>query len=230
MWNKISVIVPMLNEEENLPTFLEHIKPLQDDAEWIFVDGGSTDRSRSLIPSSCVLLESPKGRAKQMNAGARVSSGDILFFLHADSWPPPEAFKAIFKSVKSFSVGCFKLHFRSTHPLLPIIAMNSNNRVRFRNIAFGDQGIFIKKDLFESMNGFPDTPIMEDYEFSMRLKQKGYRIDLVPLKISTSARRFEQNGPWKTMVKMQIFQYQYRKNKASAYEISKKYNNRRKLI
>ena len=134
-------------------------------------------------------------------------------FLHSDSLLPKYALSQIQNTVnKGHRVGCFKIKFDSSSILMKICGMMSNLRVKYRNIAFGDQGIFITKDYFYEIGGFRELPIMEDYQFSIDIKKSGERIVLINSKIITSERRFVKSGRLKTMAKMQKLQYMYRKN------------------
>ena len=145
-----------------------------------------------------------------MNSAVKYSKGDYLWFLHADSKIHEDSILEIENS--NSDVGCFTLAFDSPKWQMSMVAFNSSLRVKFRNIAFGDQGIFIKRDLFEKIGRYAPIPLMEDYQLSMDLKKLGKKFYLSPLPITTSARRFEENGIWKTVLKMQLLQYKYRKS------------------
>jgi len=211
----ISIIIPILNEAENIDNLMANLEQLTGDFEVVFCDGGSTDDTVAIIDNRFTVVTSPvKGRAYQMNAGARASSGDTLFFLHADSVLPVETISEIHCVLaKGHDVGCFKIAFDSRNFWMKCCGFFSNLRVRTRNIAFGDQGIFIKKELFEKIGGFPKLPLMEDYKLSITLKEQGYKIGMTNKKLITSERRFVKNGRLKTMWKMQRLQAMFRAGK-----------------
>lgn len=204
----ISIIIPTYNEIVKIESFQKQLEALKGDFEVIFSDGFSTDGTYEKIyfPK----IQETKFRSNQMNSAAKYAMGDYLWFLHADSIIHKNSILEI-KNSKS-NIGCFKLAFDSPKWQLKMVAFNSSLRVKFRNIAFGDQGIFIKRELFEKIGGFAPIPIMEDYQLSIDLKNSGEKFYLSDLPIITSARRFEENGIWKTIFKMQLLQHQYRKS------------------
>jgi rSAM/selenodomain-associated transferase 2 len=208
----ISIIIPILNEAENIDNLMANLEQLTGDFEVIFCDGGSTDDTVALIGDRFKVVTAPiKGRAYQMNTGAQASSGDVLFFLHADSVLPVTAISEIICVLeKGYDVGCFKIAFDSHSFWMKCCGFFSNLRVRTRNIAFGDQGIFIKRELFEQLGGFPELPLMEDYKLSINLKKQGYKFGMTNKKLLTSERRFVKNGRLKTMWKMQRLQAMFR--------------------
>ncbi len=211
--DKISIIIPVYNEASTMVQIMNDLEKFKEDCEIIFVDGGSSDGSLQIIQERYMLISSPKkGRANQMNYGAILSKGEILLFLHADSILPSDALIQIHNIISGGNkVGCFKIKFNSTHPLMKICGLMSNLRVLLRNIAFGDQGIFITRSYFDELGGFRDIPLMEDYQLSIDIKADGEKIALAKSKIETSERRFIQNGRLKTMAKMQKLQHMYRK-------------------
>lgn len=210
---KISIIVPVYNEASTIDELIDSLKQFKDYCEIIFVDGGSTDGTNRIIEEKHRLVYSPKkGRSFQMNYGASLSEGDILLFLHADSFLPSDALNQIHKIIfQGYKVGCFKIKFDSRNILMKICGFMSNLRVRLRNIAFGDQGIFISRSYFYELGGFAEIPLMEDYQLSMDIKADGEKIALAETKIKTSERRFVKNGRLRTMARMQRLQSMYRK-------------------
>lgn len=219
----ISIIIPTYNEEKNIEKLHQNLKKLKGNFEVIFCDGGSSDKTIDLIDDSYKVLNSPKGRANQMNYGAKFAKGDILFFLHCDSQIEDNLIVKIQEAIENeCEVGCLSLVFDSEILWMKICAFMSNLRVKIRKIAFGDQGIFIKKDLFEKLGGMPNLPIMEDFEFSLRLRKNKYVIKQIDSKIITSARRFTDKGVLKTMIQMQKLQVQYLCGR-SINEINKEY-------
>ena len=204
---KISIIVPILNESKGIQKLTAMLEELEGEKEVIFVDGGSVDGTRELILPAYTVISSEPGRGKQMNKGAEHAGGDVLLFLHCDSVLEKGALKSVEEAMAAgCKSGCFTMKFDSNKWLLLLIAYLSNLRVRLAGIVFGDQGMFIRKDIFMGMGGFADIPIMEDLEFSGRLRRsiKPKQLENV---IVTSARRFEKNGVMRTiffMHKMKI--------------------------
>lgn len=193
----ISVIIPTYNESSTIRRFAEVIEPLRKSgAEIIFVDGGSSDGTISLIPDDrgYRILSSPKkGRAQQMNHAADCSHGEILFFLHCDTEQIPEDAEAEIRHVMSrFDAGCFGIDFlKKDSFFMWTCKWISNHRVKDRKVMFGDQGIFLKRELFYSAGKYPELPIMEDYQFSLTLKLMQVRLGMTKKRIFTSARRFQ---------------------------------------
>jgi rSAM/selenodomain-associated transferase 2/rSAM/selenodomain-associated transferase 1 len=195
---RISVIIPTLNEEENIAACLAGTEsPFP--VERIVVDGESSDRTVEIARSlGARVLTSPRGRGRQMNAGARAATGDLLLFLHADTLLPPayaEKVRAVL-SLPGIAAGAFEFRLDRTSPSLRLIERVANWRSRRLQIPYGDQGIFIRSAQFHAAGGFPDTAIMEDYEFIMGLKKSG-RIYTAPYPATTSARRWEKLGTWR---------------------------------
>ncbi|MGD8372513.1 MAG: TIGR04283 family arsenosugar biosynthesis glycosyltransferase [Syntrophobacterales bacterium] len=195
----ISIIIPTLNEAENLGTTLANAQKGKG-VEIVVVDGGSSDGTDGLAKSFGVrLLVTGAGRANQANAGALVAKGTILLFLHADT-RLPEGFDREIQRVLAnpFTVaGAFKLAIEGAGMGLRIIEKLANFRARFLKMPYGDQAIFLKADLFRSLGGFPDMPIMEDLVLMQRLRKMG-RIAIAPAAVITSARRWEKLGVLKT--------------------------------
>lgn len=208
---KVSTIIPIYNEESTIESFQESLSFLKEESEIIFVDGGSTDRTLELIRPEFKVIHSQKGRAWQMNEGAKESSGDVLFFLHCDSEAPKTAIAEIRKVMENYDFGCFGIKFHSHHFLMKCCQIISNHRIKDRKVVFGDQGIFVKRELFFEVGGFPEMPIMEDYQFSLTLKEKGVKIGIAKSRIYTSDRRFVEGGRLRVMWKMNRLRAMYRK-------------------
>lgn len=208
---KISVIIPIYNEEKTIQSFLRTLEPVKQKAEIIFVDGGSTDGTLSLIPEEYKVLNGTKGRAWQMNLGADNSSGDVLFFLHCDSEIPEDSIEQIEKVMKEYQVGCFGIAFHSKNFWMKCCQVISNHRIKDRKVMFGDQGIFIRRELFFRVGGFPLLPIMEDYQFSLTLKEMGVKIGITKKRIYTSDRRFVKGRRLRVMWRMNRLRAMYRK-------------------
>lgn len=223
----VSIIIPVLNEEACIEQMQEQLQKLEGDFEVIFCDGGSTDRTVEKIREPFRVVKSKKGRGVQMNTAAKVACGDVLFFLHSDVQIEKDVLKMIPEPVrKGEAVGCLKIVFNSPCFLMKICGFMSNLRVKFRKIVFADQGIIIGKALYEQMGGMPNLPLMEDYEFFLRLKKKKIPLIRINRKILVSARRFHKNGMLKTMWQMQMLQLRYRFG-GSVEQIAKAYEKMR---
>lgn len=196
---RISVVIPTLNEAANLPQTLGSLRGAED-LEIIVVDGGSNDGTLDIAErEGCRVLRSPPGRALQMNAGARAASSPVLLFLHADTRLAPGFCPAVRSALKEPSVvgGAFRLRIDAPGWLLRILEKAVNIRSRVLKMPYGDQGIFVRRETFQELGGFPMLPIMEDFEFIKRLRRRG-RIRIASLPASTSGRRWQELGPWRT--------------------------------
>lgn len=196
---KISVIIPALNERDNILACLRSVYIQPGVSEVIVVDGGSIDDTPLLAGNAARVISAPRGRALQMNAGARMATGDVLLFLHADSQLPLDAFAQIRQLLWDPNVagGTFALRFDEQRAILRFYSFCT--RFRFSLFHFGDQGIFVRRSVFERMGGFAEIPFMEDLEFLRRLPRHG-RVALARSAVTTSARRFLQHG----LVRQQI--------------------------
>lgn len=221
----ISIIVPVYKDEAALKNFLAQKHKLKGDYELLFV---ITEEDSYLIEkySDERILLAPKGRAFQMNYGAEKSVGEILLFLHADSIIEDNILYEVQNGIKISPAGCLKIYFDLDHPLMKICGYMSRFRVRRRNIAFGDQGIFLTRELFEKIGGYREMPLMEDYQLSMDIKDLGIKIRQCDSKIITRSIRYEKGGMLKTMYKMQKYQHMYRKG-VSPEEIAERYRDER---
>jgi rSAM/selenodomain-associated transferase 2 len=194
----IDVVVPTLNEERTLGALLADLtRPREEpDALTITVaDGGSTDATREVTARFPVVrwVDAPRGRGAQMNAGARSSQGDILFFLHADTRPPAGAFAALRAALADPGVaaGSFPLAFDRDDPWLRLYSRCS--RINHPLFTYGDQGLFLRRSDFAAVGGFPEIPLMEDVEIQRRLRRRGRFVKLRE-PVVTSARRFIRHG------------------------------------
>jgi len=210
---KVSIIIPMLNEAQALPGLMEHILPYARRAgvEVLFVDGGSQDASRGMVCAAGFrLIESPPGRARQMNAGAEHSRGRLLLFLHADTRLPPMdlcALEPLMQRRNRFS-GRFEVCIDGCSFCLPLVAFMMNLRSRLSGIATGDQAVFMWRALFERIGGFPELPRMEDVALSARLRKVQWPVCLRQ-KVTTSSRRWERDGVLRTILTMWWLRFAY---------------------
>ena len=190
---KISVIIPALNEARDILPCLYSVNNQQGEFELIVIDGGSLDGTVEVAQPHARVIRSGRGRGIQMNSGARHSTGDVLLFLHADSCLPPGAFPLMERVLADSRVvgGTFRLRFDRQNFLLRVIAFFS--RFKFRYFHYGDQGIFVRRTVFDQLNGFAEIPFMEDVDFLRRLHRTG-RVALLKKPVRTSARRFLERG------------------------------------
>lgn len=201
---RVSVVVPVLNEADCLAGFLERLRPLRHKgAEILVCDGGSVDGTQRLARSGADrVLDSAKGRAVQMNTGARVASGEILLFLHADTALPADALEAVGRAVRSgHDWGRFDVRLSGRGAWFRLIEALMNTRSRWTGIATGDQALFLTRSLFEAVGGFPEMPLMEDVEMSRRLKRHAAPACLRS-RVLTSSRRWEERGLLRTVLLM----------------------------
>lgn len=190
----ISVIIPILNEARLLEKTLVQLQSELGAHELIIVDGGSTDSSVRIAEKYGKVVRSACGRAKQLNTGAAVATGDILIFLHVDIWLESGAFAAVATALASGYVGGgFRQKIDGKCVLYRLIEIAGNIRGRYLSVFYGDSGIFLARTDFEKIGGFPEVPILEEMEFSKRLRQLGKPTLLTPC-IHISARRWEASG------------------------------------
>lgn len=201
----ISVIIPTLNESTNIVTTLKQLQVLRKNGHKVLLaDAGSTDDTVKLAsPFVDEIIISKKGRAIQMNSAAFKTQSDVLWFLHADTLIPENADTVILNHLKNSrkAWGYFSIRLSGEHFLFRIIERMMNLRSKLSGIATGDQGIFIRQKYFKKLNGFAEIPLMEDIEISTRLKKISPPICLTQ-KLTTSSRRWEQQGIIKTILLM----------------------------
>lgn len=195
----ISVIIPIYNEEKILRDKSLYFTELAKHSELIFIDGGSSDMSLHIAGEYGSVLSSKKGRALQMNYGANFSQKDTLLFLHADTRISTDTLISIENKISKNGIlgGCLTQHIDRKAIIYRLIEKQGNIRAKITKVFYGDQGIFIKKDLFYKLGGFPEVPIMEDVLFTRKLRKAGKTIVLSD-KIFVSSRRWEKNGIIKT--------------------------------
>jgi len=203
---QISVIIPTLNEEKNISELIDFIKNEKVKAEIIISDADSCDQTQEIAAArGAKVVRSKQGnRGLQLNKGAAAASAPILLFLHADSSLESSALDTLVEQMQKKPAiigGCFSLEIKSDNQLLKFISWSSNLRAKYLNLIFGDQGIFIRKEIFNELGGFPDIELMEDWEFSKKMSEFGKMLFL-DKKIYTSARRWEKFGVLKTILLM----------------------------
>jgi len=199
----IAVVVPLLNEVAVLPRLLQDIRKAAPD-EFVLVDGGSTDGGRQLLQEcGARWLASQPGRGTQMNAGARECESELVLFLHSDTEISSCHIEALRSLANRSDIvgGRFDVRLSGGHIALRVIEWFINLRSRLSKISTGDQAIFVRRKVFEAMGGFAEIPLMEDIEFSRRLKRQG-RVVCLRQKVRTSSRRWERHGIVRTVLLM----------------------------
>ena len=235
----LSIIVPVLNESSVISQTLAQLQPMRErGAQVIVVDGGSHDstvmQSERLADVVCT---SEPGRACQMNVGACLATGDVLLFLHADTLIPSEADRIVLHALSNHKKagpgqsdrvasgqakwGRFNVQISGDHPMLVVIALFMNWRSRLTGIATGDQGIFVDRELFKTIGGFPEQPLMEDIAMCILLKKNG-RPACLRERVITSGRRWETRGVWRTIGLMWRLRWCYWRGE-SASTLAQKY-------
>jgi rSAM/selenodomain-associated transferase 2 len=208
----LSIIIPVLNEAKGIVRTLLSLQSLRAAGhEIIVVDGGSNDNTLVLSePLANRVISSPRGRARQMNAGAKIASGGTLLFLHADTLLPEDSDRLILTGMARTGKkwGRFDVSLLGKHFLFPIIAWLMNLRSRLTCIATADQGIFVERGLFETIQGFPEIDLMEDIALSKILKRTGKPLCLWH-RVLTSSRRWEKNGILRTVLQMWLQRLAY---------------------
>lgn len=197
---RFSIIIPVLHEAERINQMIEHIDSQNrgNSYEIVIVDGAPERDTLSAIriKADVRTITSEKGRAKQMNAGASIAKGDILVFLHADTLLPDGGLEEIDHALKDqeYIGGAFDLGIDSDRAIFKIISKLASLRSRLTRIPFGDQAIFIRREYFHRVKGYPDIPLMEDVELMRRIKRQGDKIYIIPDRVVTSPRRWREEG------------------------------------
>jgi rSAM/selenodomain-associated transferase 2 len=214
----LSIVIPALNEAGGIVAILQALQPLrQRGVELVLADGGSGDATAQLAaPLADRVIQAPRGRAAQMNAGAAVARSALLLFLHADTRLPAQADAAVRRAIEAGSCwGRFDVHIDGRPWMLRVVAALMNRRSRWTGIATGDQAIFVTRAAFERVGGFPLQPLMEDIELSRRLKRVA-RPACLRERVVTSGRRWEQRGVWRTIVLMWRLRWRYWRGEPAA--------------
>jgi rSAM/selenodomain-associated transferase 2 len=202
--NALAIIVPVLDEAAGIAACLEPMRAMRArGAQVLVVDGGSADGTRAIAaPLADRVIDAPRGRALQMNAGAAAASADVLLFVHADTILPRDADSAIARALAGGARwGRFDVAIDGAHPVLPLVAAMMNARSRWTGIATGDQAIFVRRAAFVAAGGFPAIPLMEDVALCKRLKRSSSPACLRE-RVVTSGRRWERRGTLKTILLM----------------------------
>ncbi len=207
----ISIIVPVLDEAAEIVVALTALQaPRAGGAELIVVDGGSGDATVALAtPLADRVVAAPRGRASQMNAGAALAKGAVLLFLHADTRLPDDPLARIAAGLGERGVwGRFDVRIAGRSAWLPMVAALMNRRSRLTGIATGDQAMFVTRRAFRAVGGFPDIPLMEDIALSRRLLKLA-RPACLAARVTTSGRRWESQGVWRTILRMWRLRLRY---------------------
>lgn len=209
---RISIIIPALNEAEGIGDTLAALAPLRARGHQVVVaDGGSTDATAALArPLADAVVHAPRGRAAQQNAGAAAADGDVLLFLHADTRLPADADRLILAGLAAGGAGWgrFDVRLSGRAPMLRVVERMISLRSRATGIATGDQAIFIRRDWWARAGGFPPIPLMEDVALSTTLRRMGRPLCLRAA-VTTSSRRWEQRGIWRTILLMWRLRAEY---------------------
>jgi rSAM/selenodomain-associated transferase 2 len=205
----LSIIIPVLNEEKALPATLEHLLPQIDNDEVIIVDGGSTDKTLHICKGHQQLntIRGKTGRASQLNAGANIARGDTLVFLHADTHLPAGALQTIKNTLSkdNHQAGGFRHSFGSTDWRLRLISFLDNRRCLQTKIIYGDQAMFIRRGLFEQLEGYPDSKQLEDVYFCEKLVKYTKPV-ILDLYVETDPRKFIKMGIWRSLYRVAVIQ------------------------
>ena len=207
---RLSIIIPTLNEALSIVQTLARIRQ-EGECELIVVDGGSNDHTLELARSYAdLVVTAPRGRARQMNTGAREANGEVLLFLHADTRLPSGFLQLLAQALNDPQVvgGRFDVHLDADGWPFRMIETMMNLRSRLTRISTGDQAIFVRQQVFQEIGGYPDLALMEDVEFSRKLKRAG-RIVCFREQVVTSARRWQQDGIVRTIVRMWVLRLCY---------------------
>jgi rSAM/selenodomain-associated transferase 2 len=214
----LSIVIPALNEAAGIEATLQALQPLRvRGVELVLADGGSSDATQTLArPLVDAVVDAPRGRALQMNAGSARARADALLFLHADTRLPPLGDVLVLQALAGAACwGRFDVRIEGRPWMLRVVAALMNLRSRASGIATGDQAIFVTREAFERVGGFPVQPLMEDIEISRRLKRLG-RPACLGARVCTSGRRWEQRGVWRTILLMWRLRWRYWRGESAA--------------
>lgn len=211
----LSIVIPVFNEAASLPGFLAHLRSVTEAGplrppEIIFVDGGSSDGTTEVLHrAGFACISADRGRGSQMNAGAAATGGAGIVFLHADTMLPEDGLRHVADAIERGDVGgFFRVRLDSSRPLLRLVGKLISVRSRLTGVATGDQAIFVQRTTFEALGGYAPLPLFEDVDLSRRIKSHGI-VARLDLSVTTSARRWEQLGPWRTIAQMWMLRSLY---------------------
>lgn len=195
----ISIILPVLNEAGRINELITRLRGLRFDAarEIIVVDGDPQGSTLMAIRGSSMITSiAEKGRARQMNCGAALASGEVLLFLHADTLLPDDSLARVKAAMADdrYAAGAFDLGIHTERRIFRVTEKYVALRTRLTRVPFGDQAIFVRKNYFNSIGGYKDIPLMEDVELMRRIRKRGDKIFIIPEQVMTSARRWEKEG------------------------------------
>lgn len=218
------MVIPTLNEAAELPETLRRLQQVPEVTEILVSDGGSTDATEAIARQFGIrFLSGPRGRGGQLRRGAQAATGDVVLLLHADTWVPPDLGRAIYACLANPRVvggACLKA-FRDPHWLMRGSRFRCRLRMRLCQFAYGDQAIFIRREVLERIGGVPDVPLMEEHLLCRALRREG-RLTLAPATVTTSARRFRQRGVLRTYWRMFIVTLRWKLG-ASSEELARSY-------
>ena len=224
----ISIIIPVFHEEARIESLIDHLnkQSTKVDFEIIIVDGDSQRHTINSINqrAGLVLIGSDRSRGKQMNVGASLAKGEILLFLHADTLLPYGAMEKVTDIMRqdSYIGGAFDLGIDTSNILIKFIAICASLRSRITRVPFGDQAIFVRRDYFETINGYKEIPLMEDVELMKRIRKKGHKISILKDRVKTSPRSWQENGVVYAILRNWLIQILYALN-ISPYRLLKYY-------
>lgn len=206
----VSIVVPVLDEADRIEQCLARIQRDFASCELVVVDGESTDGTVERAAERARVVRSKRGRGPQLNTGAALTSGEVIWFLHADTRIHPSALRQLQDAVAGPEVvgGGLTLRFDRSSPALDYLAWSSNQRARRLGHIFGDQAMFVRRSVFDRLGGFADIPLMEDFDLSRRLRRHG-RLVVLDATSTASARRFDAHGTWPMIAFMQYLKLLY---------------------
>jgi rSAM/selenodomain-associated transferase 2 len=209
--NNISIIIPTLNEAKNIRNTCDKVRQIGHTGELIIVDGGSTDHTPQLASPYSHVITSQRGRAIQMNTGAKLASGEILWFLHADCIPHSQSIEAIQTAMNNNSIvgGAFSYSLDASGMIYRLSELLSNYKNRIFRLFYGEMGIFVRKTVFERLGGYREIPIMEDIDLCLQLKKTG-AVVILRQNILVSTRRWKTEGPVKNITRNWVLQIGWR--------------------
>lgn len=193
---RLSIVIPTLNEASGIQQNIRHALVLQPQ-EVIVADGQSEDGTAELARSAgAMVVNSERGRGRQLNAGARAATGDVLLFLHADCWLEPLSANQIAVALQDEKVigGAFQQRIDHDRRIFRWLERGNAARVRWRRMPYGDQGIFLRRSAFESLGGFAEVRLMEDVLLMREIRRRGWRIELLPGPLHVDPRRWQKHG------------------------------------